>query len=237
VASVAEILEHVENNTDLTLIAITDHDEVRGGIEAREIAAQRGYRVEVVPGCEVTTIEGHLIALFVERPLRMLQSLERTIDEVHAQGGLCIVPHPMSWLTLSVGRSRLLRVANHPSPSIYFDGIETFNPSIAGRVAHDQAHALNDEVLDLAELGGSDAHALPHIGTARTLYPGRTADDFRRAIAERQTTVSGEFWTANDHLQGLAEQQFRALILHPSQKIRRALNSAFGQAGRGKPGE
>jgi len=227
---VAEILEHVEYNTDLTLIAITDHDEISGAHEARERAAQRNYHFEVVVGTEVTTRHGHLLALFIERALPMFQSVERTIEEVHAQGGICIVPHPMSWLTLSVGRRRLLSVARHPSPTIHFDGIETFNPTIAGKVMHEQAIDFNAQVLKLAEVGGSDAHGLNLIGSGHTLYPGKTAAEFRQALAERRTVAGGEFWTANDYLQNLAEQQFRALILHPSQKIRRALGSALGQA-------
>ena len=208
---------------------------MQGALDARELAAQRCFRFEVVVGTEVTTRDGHMIALFIERRLRMLQSVEQTIEEIHAQGGVCIVPHPMSWLTLSVGRSRLLRVARHPSASIYFDGIETFNPTIAGKVVHEQARTFNTEVLGLAELGGSDSHSANLIGSAHTLYPGKTAADFRQALVERQTVACGQFWSANEYLEGLAEQQFRALILHPSQKIRRALGSALGQAGWGKP--
>ena len=226
----ADILEHVEHHTDLTLLAITDHDEIRGAHEARELAARRQYRFEVVVGTEVTTLDGHLLALFVERPFRMLQSVEKTIEEAHAQGGICVVPHPMSWLTLSVGQSRLLRVARHPSPSVYFDGIETFNPTVAGKVVHERALDFNARVLGLAEMGGSDSHCLNLIGSAHTLYPGKTAAEFRQALVERTTVACGQFWTANDYLQGLAEQQFRALIVHPSQKIRRALGSAFSQA-------
>jgi predicted metal-dependent phosphoesterase TrpH len=209
------------------VIAITDHDELRGAFEARDRAAQRGYRVQVIIGCEITTREGHLLALDIESPVRMLQSLERSIEAVHHQGGLCIVPHPMSWLTLSAGKRSLVRVTKHESPLIYLDGIEVFNPSIAGRVAHERAWAFNRERLHLPEVGGSDAHHLHLVGSALTLFDGCAADDFRRSLAAGTTEAMGRFWSANDQLEGFAALQLKSLVIHPSQKVRRALESVW----------
>ena len=64
--SARDLVDYVEQHTELDVIAITDHDETSASLEAREWAARRGYRVQVVPGVEVTTREGHLLALFVE---------------------------------------------------------------------------------------------------------------------------------------------------------------------------
>jgi len=228
-ARVSDILEYVQEQGKLDVIAITDHDEVRGSLEARELAAARGYRFEVIVGSEITTLDGHLLALFIEKPIRMLQSLEKTIAAIHDQNGLAIVPHPMSWLTLSVGQGILLRVMKSASPEIYLDGIELFNPSVAGRVAHRRARELNASVLRLPEVGGSDAHQLQLIGTAYTLFEGKTAEHLKCALIERTTAAIGEFWTANDHLQGMAGQQLKSLIIHPSQKICRAIGSILGQ--------
>ncbi|MDA8218014.1 MAG: hypothetical protein M0Z94_10400 [Dehalococcoidales bacterium] len=222
VTSPAGILEYVENHTDLDVIAITDHDEIAGSLEARELAARNGYRFQVIPGLEVTTREGHLLALFVEQRIPMLRSLEATIEAVHALGGLCIVPHPMSWLTLSVGRRRLVQLCDKSS-GFCLDGIETFNPTIAGRVAWQAASALNREVLQLAETGGSDAHQAKQVGTARTLFPGRTSADFREALIARTTVSDGTFWSARDHLHGAAQQQWRSMVVHPYRKIARAV--------------
>lgn len=219
------ILDHVEAHTDLDLIAITDHDCVDGALEAREIAARGHYRFEVIVGTEVTTISGHLLALFVEERLPMFQSLERTIEAVHRQGGLCIVPHPMSWLTFSVGESLLRRHALHQTSTLCLDGLEGFNPSVAGWVCHKRVRLLNDAALRLPELGGSDAHQLVQIGTAYTMFAGRTAVEFCQSLKLRQTVARGQFWSAGMHLHGAAEQSFRAMIIHPGQKIRRAIGS------------
>ncbi|MCL5962699.1 MAG: PHP domain-containing protein [Chloroflexi bacterium] len=228
-AGVEEILDYAEEQGHLDVIAVTDHDEIRGALEAREIAARKNTRVQVVVGSEITTLDGHLIALFIEKPIRMLQSVEKTIAAIHKQNGMAIVPHPMSWLTLSVGQGILLRVMKHPCEDVYLDGIEMFNPSIAGRVAHKRARELNTSVMRLAEVGGSDSHQLHLIGTAHTVFEGRTIADLRHALVERTTKAAGEFWTANDHLQGAAGQQLKSLVIHPGQKIYRAIGSILNQ--------
>jgi predicted metal-dependent phosphoesterase TrpH len=224
-ATVRQILDHVERNTDLDLIAITDHDDVEGAFEARDLAAGGAYRFGVIVGTEITTRQGHLLAYDVARRFRMFRSLRDSISEVHDEGGWVVVPHPLSWLTLSAGSGALCRLVDCDDPRARPDAVELFNPSIAGRVAHERAAALNRVTLRLAETGGSDAHHLQHIGSARTLFPGRTADDFRAAIAARTTVASGQFWRLRDHFDGFAEQQWRAMVLGPSQKLARALGA------------
>ncbi len=224
-ASVEQVLEFVENETDLDLIAITDHDMFDGAEEARNLAAKRKYRFEVMTGCEITTIEGHLLALAIDKPVRSLQPLDRTIAQIHEQGGVAIAPHPMSWMIRSIGRHGLLRIHNNRNEEIRFDGCETMNPSIAGRVVHAQVRDLNTRVLKLPETGGSDSHVLPTIGTAVTLFPGKTALDFRRALAQGTTRADGHFWT-REEMRYLARigpaQMFQSLVILPGRHIRRA---------------
>src|SRR5262245_49814901 len=124
--TIQEILDWVQERTDLDVIAVTDHDDLEGGLRARELARQGGYRFEVIPGTEVTTRAGHLLALFLEAPVRSLRSLEETVEEVRAQDGVCIVPHPLSWLTRSIGEIALNRAMAHYDPGIA--GLETVNP-------------------------------------------------------------------------------------------------------------
>jgi predicted metal-dependent phosphoesterase TrpH len=227
--TVAELLEHVEHHTDLDVIAITDHDEVGGALEAVELALRKRYRFEVIPGIEVSTRNGHLIGLFVNNRVPMLQSLEASVEAIHAQGGVCIVPHPLSWLTMSVGRRRLLRMHARRDDRLYLDGIETFNPTFAGRVVGSRAERLNRAILGLAETGGSDAHSSDLVGTGHTLFPGRTANDLRTAIEQRATWSGGRYWSTSDHLRGAATQQWRAMVVHPYRKVKRAVSGSNGQ--------
>src|SRR3972149_6605892 len=75
-ASPRQILDYVEAETDLDVIAVTDHDDLRGALEAREVCARGRYRFQVITGMEVTAIEGHIIALWVEEPLPSLRPVE-----------------------------------------------------------------------------------------------------------------------------------------------------------------
>jgi predicted metal-dependent phosphoesterase TrpH len=110
--SIESIFNHVTLNTDLDVIAITEHDCLEVALEAREIWARHDYGFDFVPGVEVTTLEGHVVALYLEEPIPSLRRVEETIEAVDRQGGVCIVPHPMSWLTRSIGPRTMERVAN-----------------------------------------------------------------------------------------------------------------------------
>lgn len=183
-ATVRQIMDRVAES-QLDVVAITDHDDLRAAWEAQELAG--GYAFEVIPGSEITTLQGHLLALYLERPVKMLRSLEWTIKTVHDQGGVCIAPHPLSWLTRSLGE-RAVRGA-----AAELDGIEVINPSLAGRVTAAKVVSLNERVLHLPETGSSDAHHLLGVGAAFTEFEGRGAEDFRRALQAGTTHAGGNF--------------------------------------------
>ena len=83
-ATVAEILDHVERATDIDIIAITEHDTPRPALEARELHARGTYRFNLIPGIEVTTLDGHLLALFVDEPIASFRRKPRFILAVVA---------------------------------------------------------------------------------------------------------------------------------------------------------
>lgn len=186
-ASVEALVDFAEHETELELIAVTDHEDATGGHRAREYAARRGYRLHVVVGAEVTTLQGHLLALFIEQCPGSFRSIERTLEAIHRQDGLAVVPHPMSWLTRSVSRRTLDRLHARAEPGVTFDGIETANPSPAGHVTGSRARSLN-RTWGLPETGGSDAHHLAHVATGWTSYPGSGPGDLRHAIETGATT-------------------------------------------------
>ncbi len=227
-ATVEQILDYAENQTDLDLIAITDHDMFDGADKARELAARRRYRFAVLTGMDVTTIEGHLLVLGIDKPVRSLQPLDRTIAQVHEQGGVVVVPHPMSWLIRSVGRRGILRIHQNPHSEIYFDGFETMNPSFAGQVTSAQATLLNQNVLHLAPTGGSDSHTLNMIGTGVTRFPGSGDQAFRQALLAGTTTADGHYWT-REELRELARigprHMLQSLVILPGRHVRRVVRT------------
>ena len=204
-AGVPAILEHVEANTDLDVIAIADHERIDAAIAARTMARAVGTRFEVIIGEEVTTRGGHLLALFIEEPLRPFRSLRSTIAAVHDQGGIAVPAHPLVPYPLCAQGRTLRRLLSDGDLRVHPDGIETFNPTALGRPMHGRAVAFAAE-FGLAALGSSDAHALQAIGLCWTTFPGRTADDLRRAILERRTHAHGEFHDTTGQLSTFARQ-------------------------------
>lgn len=217
-AEIPELLSYVEEKTDLSVIAITEHDSLRPAVAAREAWTRDRHRFEVVLGEEVTTIEGHLLALFIEEPVPSLQRLLPTLEAVHRQGGLCIIPHPMSWLTRSIGRRTIERVLREKGDGIQFDGMETAS-SPAARFSRGTAQELNRERFHLTEIGASDAHFLEATGASHTVFDGSTASELRNAIVTGATrAVAGPYPSMLElGVLTVVRQQWRGLMATPRQ--------------------
>ena len=191
-ASIDAILDHVEARADLDVIAITDHERIDAAVAARSMARDRGLPFEVVVGEEVTTLGGHLLALFVDRPIRPYRSLRTSILAIHDVGGLAIPAHPLVPYPLCAQGWVLRRLLEDPDPSARPDGLETFNPTSLGKPWHRRVVRFAD-AHGLAHIGNSDAHALEAIGTGWTTFAGHDAADLRRAIETRSTEHGGAF--------------------------------------------
>jgi glycosyltransferase involved in cell wall biosynthesis len=143
----------------LGAIAVTDHNEISGALDARSKAAE--YGVKVIVGEEVKTADqGEVIGLFIERKIPRGMSLEETIVAIRAQGGLVYVPHPFDRLHSVPDYEHLLAVVDD------LDAIEVFNPRIA-------IPAFNEEAVRFAGKygivggAGSDAHVAQGLGEVR----------------------------------------------------------------------
>jgi predicted metal-dependent phosphoesterase TrpH len=206
-ADVASILEQVVADGALDVIAISDHERIDAAVAARHIALDRDLPIEVVVGEEVTTLGGHLLALFIDRPIRPYRTLRETVIAVHDAGGLAIPAHPLVPYPLCAQGWVLRRLLDAPDPSVRPDGIETFNPTALGRPWHDRVVRFAD-IHGLARVGNSDAHAIEAIGAGWTTFPGRTAADLRRAIEDRLTDHGGSFHPTTGQL-GIFGRQLR----------------------------
>jgi len=200
VATIEQIFHYVQNRTRLDVIAITDHDVIEGSLRARDLWTKGNYRFDFIVGEEVSTQEGHMLALFIEKHIPAGLSLERSIDLVHKQGGLAIIAHPLNPLFRhSCQREALDRV--HAAKDVWLDGIETWNASFCGIGANRVAMQLNREIYGWPEVGNSDAHTLGAIGRGCTWFEGKTAQDVRTTIEAGLSAPGGRLWRVNDYLQ------------------------------------
>lgn len=190
--SVLRVLDHVEREGALDVIAITDHERIDAALAARHIAADRGLRTHVVVGEEVSTRGGHLLGLFLERRVPPLKPLQWSIEAIHDQGGIAIPAHPLPPNPMCAQAGALRRLMASDNPAVRPDAIETFNPTAFGRVRHSAVLRLRAE-LSLPEFGASDAHALAAIGRAWTSFPGLEPDDLRAALLAGETRHHGSF--------------------------------------------
>ncbi|NOZ77314.1 MAG: PHP domain-containing protein [Euryarchaeota archaeon] len=136
-------------------VAITDHNTIKGGIEAVGLA---GDELEVIVGCEVMTGKGEVIGYFLTEEIRAGDYFE-VLDEIRAQGGIACIPHPFDYIRYS---SSLM-----PSDEML---------KAAGRVEVLNARCLMDrfnrraletaERLGLTGTAGSDAHTAREVGDA-----------------------------------------------------------------------
>jgi predicted metal-dependent phosphoesterase TrpH len=212
-ASVAQILEHVEHRTDLDVIAITDHERIDGALRAAELHAAGDYGFDLVIGEEVTTRRGHVLALYVTERIPALRPLADTLHAIHAAGGLAIAAHPLAPLPLSVGTRSLRRVRDHAHEAVYFDALELFNPSYAGRTRQGARLDLNAAELGLPGVGNSDGHVLEGIGTGFTTFAGHTAADYRASLLAGDVTAEGAHWTST-HNVDVYRRQLHAKLRH-----------------------
>ncbi len=172
------------SKTELDVIAVTDHDTIEGAMRAREDA--QGKRVHVVVGEEVSSRNGHIVGLFLERRIRPGMSAAATVDAIHEQGGLAVAVHPF-WRTERPSR-RITHGVGWLAAETDFDAVEVENATPGFYVFNQMARRLNDG-LESAEVGGSDAHILDAVGRAYTVFPGRTPAALREAII-RGTTMA-----------------------------------------------
>ncbi|MFC7204075.1 PHP domain-containing protein [Haloferax namakaokahaiae] len=168
----------------LDALAVTDHDEIDASLEAAELAPD--YGLVGIPGMEVTSAAGHVLAMGVEELIPAGLSYDETLDRIHEAGGIAIIPHPFQ-------KSRH-GVAPHISREqlAAADAIEVYNSRLLTGIANQRAERFAKR-RNLPMTAGSDAHISEMVGQAITEVgtDTRSADAILEAITEGRTSVVG----------------------------------------------
>ena len=162
--------------------ALTDHNAISGWREARELAKEHPDII-FVPGVEVTTVEGHVLALNIREEVKRELPIPETIERIHAQGGIAVAAHPYR-LWSGIGEKATLDNIQH------FDAVEGFNArNIFSGNRKSRALALK---TGKPETGGSDCHIFPELGGGYTVFrnPVETVEDVIEEIL-KGCTLSG----------------------------------------------
>jgi glycosyltransferase involved in cell wall biosynthesis len=156
-ATPVDTLLDTAKQVGLGAIAITDHNEVSGALEARE----RADGIKVIVGEEVKTADqGEVIGLFIEEKIPRGMSLQETIAEIRRQGGLVYVPHPFDRMHSVPDYEHLLAVVED------VDAIEVFNPRVAFSAFNEEAARFAAKYRIVAG-AGSDSHVAQGLGSVK----------------------------------------------------------------------
>jgi predicted metal-dependent phosphoesterase TrpH/glycosyltransferase involved in cell wall biosynthesis len=177
-ATPAELLLETAKEQGLGAIAITDHNEISGALEAQEIAARIGG-IKVIVSEEVKTAhEGEVIGLFLSERIERGLSMAETIAEIRRQGGLVYVPHPFDRLHSVPDYENLLEIVDE------IDILEVFNPRVT-------LSSFNEEAVRFARKyaivpgAGSDSHVAQGLGSVKIrLRDFEGAQEFLESMRE-----------------------------------------------------
>ena len=169
----------------LDALAVTDHDEIDASLAAAEQADE--YGLVGIPGMEVSSAAGHVLALGVSERVPAGLSFHETLDRIREQGGVAVVPHPFqqsrSGVMAKIGESDLAAA----------DAIEVYNSRLLTGRGNRKARRFAER-HDLPQTAGSDAHISEMVGQAVTCIDADepTTDAILDAILDGRTSVEGK---------------------------------------------
>ena len=167
VSSPKEVVEAaIKNGVDI--ICVTDHGEIKGAVEAARYAFDKNLLV--IPGIEILSKSGDILGINIKKIIPNGLSAKETIEEIHRQGGIAIIPHPFQWPNGAfLGGEEELLLA---------DAIEIFNANSLNFTNKAFEFVTKNELPFSA---GSDAH--------KAKFVGRGHLEFHRSIgSEKELT-------------------------------------------------
>ncbi|MEJ8543076.1 PHP domain-containing protein [Methanothermobacter wolfeii] len=175
----AEIIRRA-SSIGLDAVAVADHNTMRGSELAVKEASGSG--ITVVPAVEISTSGGHIVALGIQEEIPKGLSPGETVDEIHSQAGLAVVPHPF----VRYRQGLFVNERNIP-----VDAIETLNSRYIIGYSNWRSRKFAVE-RGLTQIGASDAHFVEAVGSCFTYVESdNSADDIIEGIRRGRTMPEG----------------------------------------------
>lgn len=138
----------------LNAVAVTDHNQIEGSLK---IAKEADFLV--IPGMEVSSGDGHIVALNLHELIPRGLSAAETVDRIHGAGGIAVAVHPYAWFKGSLAGA---------VEEAKFDAVETLNASAFPFGRNRRKATEVAQKRGLPQVGGTDAHYGPTIGYGYT---------------------------------------------------------------------
>ncbi len=161
----------------LSGIAVTDHNTIKGGLEAKKY---ENNQIQVIVGSEILTDRGEVIGIFLTEEIKSYTFIE-VIEEIKNQSGIVIIPHPFD---------RLRHTSLYPisDDTKFIDNVEVYNSRCVSQTYNDIAmrYAIDNKLNIIA---GSDAHFANEIGNAGIKTQ---TDNIKETVFKGDFTVFGK---------------------------------------------
>ena len=159
-------------------LAIIDHNNFRGYLEAKKIKSN----LILIPGIEISTKDGHLIALGITKKFPKKKSAQETISMIKDEGGLALIPHPFDYLRNCIGYN-----IKYLKPDL----IEVYN----GNNRTPLGNFLAKQFVQNRNIGitaGSDSHSARELGSTYTIVENGSVDDILSNIVNKKSQIYGK---------------------------------------------
>ncbi len=200
----------------LGAVAITDHNTFAGSAEALTLQSEFPS-VIIVPGEEITSREGDILAYGISTVIPRGLSASETVERIHQQGGVAVAAHPFQRNLILFGRDLFRRGLGEVCQVLPLEGVEYMGSSLkrVNGARNRQARAYGKE-NHLALLSNSDAHFGFRVGRCQTTFPDdcRTWNDVLAAIRAGNCFPAGATCSFFRHFSfGLLNQFFGRFFL------------------------
>ncbi len=139
-------------------VAVTEHDN---------FDSPSFSDVLILPGVEISSADGHIVALGVKEAIESGLPADEIITRIHDQNGVAIIPHPHDPVSKCI---KLARLKVRP------DAVETVNADALSFYVSNWLARRDARKFKLPEVGGSDSHIPESIGDAYTLVDASSRD-------------------------------------------------------------
>jgi predicted metal-dependent phosphoesterase TrpH len=137
----------------------------------------------ILPGVEISSRDGHIIALGINEMIPPKLPADETIQRIHDQDGVVIIPHPYDPVCECI---KIARLKTRP------DAVETVNADALSFYISNWLARRDSAKFKLPQVGGSDSHIPQTVGDAYTLVDAKSSDLRDILDAIRSGRVSGE---------------------------------------------
>jgi predicted metal-dependent phosphoesterase TrpH len=178
-------------DSGLDCICITDHNQTEGAIRAMKYAFDKN--ILVIPGIEILSLVGDILGIGVKKIIPDFLLPSRTIEEIHKQGGIAVIPHPFEFVNGLKHRKKVLLSA---------DAMEVFNASMPAFI--NKKASVFSVKYNTAFTAGSDSHKAKYVGRAYLDIPGENLSEkeILEHVKKRSGLIQGKalgFWEIMDN--------------------------------------